>query len=230
MGTRGLTGFVIETNVKASYQQYDSDPSGVGLEVLAFARTITDLIELRKAVAKVKLVPEAEEPTADQITILKAAGYTPQGVSTGSDWYAWLREDQGRADRIAKAPFMMDSASFADSGLFCEYGYLIDLDTARLEAYVGFQKDAHTDGRFAKPEPTDFVPEYPGDKWWAPIRLAASWPLSDLPTDEEFENTIEGVSNYYRSQDTSERDLPAPGNPWDVAEYGPEPIPGPVVK
>lgn len=43
MGTRGIVGLIIDTQIKASYNHFDSYPSGLGLDVVKFVKGIDDL-------------------------------------------------------------------------------------------------------------------------------------------------------------------------------------------
>lgn len=196
MGTRGLTGFVLDKKVRMGYQQYDSYPSGVGAVVLDFAKNLEDSTDERfnaacAAVARLVVVDDQTQPTAEQIGLLADRGILEaENVSSGSDWYAWLRSTQGDPQLILNSGFITDSVSFANDSLFCEYAYLIDLDTRTFEAYIGFQTAYHKLGRFARRKPAKWVPSYLGEKFYYPIALKASYPLNALPTQEQFEEDM----------------------------------------
>ena len=74
MGTRGLTGFVVDGAVKASYQQFDSYPAGVGRDVLAFVDTVNQRIgnwdEVKELARQLTVVDEEGDPTAEQLAEL----------------------------------------------------------------------------------------------------------------------------------------------------------------
>lgn len=40
-------------------------------------------------------------------------------------------------------PVLIDSTGFLQNSLFCEWAYLLNLDTGRLEIYKGFQREPH---------------------------------------------------------------------------------------
>ena len=44
----------------------------------------------------------------------------------------------------------LDESRFLTDSLFCEYAYLINLDSNKLEVYVGFNLDPNAPGRYAK--------------------------------------------------------------------------------
>lgn len=184
MGTRGLTGFVLDNQIKASYQQYDSYPDGVGVDVLAFARGIDDLVQLRRQVSKLKVVPEQGKPTkAQRDALANRAGITAE---EGSDWYWALRDTQGQPGRILESGYILDSADFGKDSLFCEWAYLINTDDSTLEVYKGFQEEPHSEGRWALPEGVTPEPSYEGGPIYYPVKLVATFRLASLPTREEF--------------------------------------------
>lgn len=196
MGTRGLTGFVLDKQVRMGYQQYDSYPSGVGAVVLDFARTLEDSTDERfnatcAAVARLVVVDDQTQPTAEQIGLLADRGILEaESVSSGADWYAWLRSTQGDPQLILNSGFITDSVSFANDSLFCEYAYLIDLDTRTFEGYIGFQNEYHNLGRFARRKPANWTATYLGQEFYYPIALKVSYPLNALPTQEQFEEDM----------------------------------------
>lgn len=183
MGTRGLSGFVIDGEVKVQYQQFDSYPSGVGADVVAAIQSgkITP-----DAVRSIELVEGDSKPTPAQVERLK--GYANTGVSTGSleEWYVLLRETQGDLLAMIEAGHMIDSSEFAADSLFCEWAYLVNLDTNALEVYRGFQKDRDAvKGRFADLDSRE-VPTGPNGQPvhepYAPISVVAEFKFEDLNT------------------------------------------------
>lgn len=176
MGTRGLTGFIIDGVEKLSYQQFDSYPSGVGISVLSWARTVMDWDEVKNKARSLVLVDESETPTAEQRALLDPS-LTDSGVSNGVDWYSVLREAQGDPAKLLDAKFILDSKRFVSDGLFNEWTYVIDLDEMKLEVYTGFKGRGESVGRFADRQ------ERGSD--YDPVSLVATFDLLALPTDEE---------------------------------------------
>lgn len=138
MGTRGYTGFVIDEKELVAYQQYDSYASGVGVQVLQFARDITDIEEVRRQARALVAVDEGAEPNEEQLAQL--AGRFHQNVSTKRDWYAHLRETQGNPALILASGFIasVDSASLREAdGVWIEYSWILDLDKREFVGYEG---------------------------------------------------------------------------------------------
>jgi hypothetical protein len=199
MGTRGLWGYVIDGEEKLTYNHFDSYPSELGTTVLDHLRHYIPqgrssgavnrgIDELRDSARVLILVREDDKPTPEQIEQL-GRFHDPQ-VSSGSpqEWYSLLRLTQGYPDIQLDAGVMIDSAGFAGDSLFCEWAYVIDLDNEMLEVYRGFVKSPHTDGRFSD-RPHD-GPSTSGETYY-PIKQVASWSLRELPSNEEFQRTLE---------------------------------------
>ncbi len=180
MGTRGLTGFVVDGKVKASYQQHDSYPTGVGFRVVEFLEnTKMSLDEMRDAVRALKVVSEADQPTADEAKYL--GSFHDGSVSTGADWYSNLRNCQGYPGLILESGFILDSVFFAQNSLFCEWAYLINLDECVIEVYKGFNEyDAV--GRFG--------PGEADESGYYPVTL-----LTQIPFAEPEGRTIHNFSS-----------------------------------
>lgn len=183
MGTRHLVGFTHNGVTKANYGQYDGYPSGVGSDVLTFAQSLPKrygedkvaiINGLGADVDALIVVPESGTPSDAERA--KLAEFTDARVSNGDDWYAVLRNCQGDLDAILRAGYILDSFKFGFDSLFCEWAYIIDLDTFRLDVYKGFQKYHNgTDGLWNGLEDGDYIG----------VQKIASYPLNELPTHEE---------------------------------------------
>lgn len=204
MGTRGFTGLVIDGVEKIGYQQYDSYPSGVGVQVLKELHELVKDMDLFKEKAReLQVVSNVAPPTADQIEQL--AEFTDLGVSNQStdDWYCVLRSTQGSIREIVRAGFVEDSHTFPLDSLFCEYGYLVDLDRGTFEVYEGFQQDIPKAGRWAgRPTAEEDAENYKAhvawcaengrDPWqkevseYKAVKLLHVWELDNLPDEATF--------------------------------------------
>lgn len=204
MGTRGFTGLVIDGVEKIGYQQYDSYPSGVGVQVLKELHELVKDMDLFKEKAReLQVVSNVAPPTADQIERL--AEFTDLGVSNQStdDWYCVLRSTQGSIREIVRAGFVEDHSNFPLDSLFCEYGYLVDLDRGTFEVYEGFQQDIPKAGRWAgRPTAEEDAENYKAhvawcaengrDPWqkevseYKAVKLLHVWELDNLPDEATF--------------------------------------------
>lgn len=191
MGTRGAFGVVVGGVEKIGYNQYDSYPSGKGIEVLQWLRGVVERGEIdkvRKLATALRVVSNERKPTRADIKRLQS--YTDLGVSEQStdDWYCLTRAAHGDIGATLKSGYVLDSSTFPLDSLFCEWAYIIDFDAGTLEVHEGFQTSPPTEGRFAGRISGDPVQldrmlanaRSGGSDYWE-VAQVASWPLSDLP-------------------------------------------------
>lgn len=183
MGTRGFVGFVIDGTEKIAYNHWDSYPSGLGTDVLDWLRK-AHLGGARRLAGELRVVDPTSTPSAEDIEKLRPYANTNVGSREITDWYVLLRGTQGNPAAMLDAGFIEDASDFPGDSLFAEWGYLVDFDAMTFEVYRGFQGAPHEAGRFAA--------RPPGENGYYPVRLAHSWPLTDLPSDEEFVSILEG--------------------------------------
>lgn len=168
MGTRHLIAIISDKKTRmAQYGQWDGYPSGQGQAIVDFLAA-SNLDTFRRHVQASRMLTEEE--------------LVERGES--ADWkqkWPWLSRDSGadtleyimRADR----PELQRSEwDFAADSLMCEFVYVIDLDAMLLEVHEGFQKEPHSSGRFC-----DLAP--PRNNGYHPVRLVASFPITDIPKD-----------------------------------------------
>lgn len=171
MGTRGAIAFVCDGVEKVTYNHFDSYPSGLGMVMLGWLRH-ADLDATREAVRNLRMVDDTTEPGDQEWEAAwLSARYGNPGVSTGSDWYSLLRETQGNPDAILDAGVAGDASGFPQDSLFCEWAYVVDLDSETFEVYEGFQRSGPVTGRWSHCGPED--------GYW-PVSLLRSWPLSEV--------------------------------------------------
>lgn len=184
MGTRGFVGFVAGGTEKVAYNHWDSYPSGLGLDVLGWLRD-ADPERTRLEAHALRVVAADSVPTAEDVAALRPWTDLGVGGQSADDWYCLLRGTQGDPGATLQAGVLVDAGQFPRDSLFCEWGYVVDLDRDVFEAYRGFQTEPHDRGRFADRPPWRDEPSFTGDVYY-PVALAASWPLGALPTEEEF--------------------------------------------
>jgi hypothetical protein len=95
-----------------------------------------------------------------------------------------LRETQGSFKLTLESGVILDGNSFASDSLFCEWGYVVDLDNNVFEVYQGFNHVPAV-GRFASREEQE-----DGGSEYYPITLVASFPLDDLPSSSDFTKVV----------------------------------------
>lgn len=185
MGTRGVFGIRVDNVDKLGYNHSDSYPSGLGLTMLEAARSLMENEQsFRESAKNLLLVCEDVEPSDKQIE--KYSQYSNVDVSrqTNADWYCLLHQLQGDIEATLEAGVMLDGTAFILDSLFCEWGYVINLDDNIFEVYKGFQREPHLKGRYSKFHPND---EYHpvGNKYY-PCALVVEFDLFNLPSEETF--------------------------------------------
>lgn len=183
MSTRGLYGFRKNGVDKTTYNHSDSYPEGLGAAISKFCCSVTPA-QMSDFFDRIILVEERGKPTKEQQHYCMAKGwYDPYvGNRTPESWYNLLRNLQGNMSELDKAVrsgedfFMTDGGDFIKDSLFCEYAYIINLDSGMLEFFEGFQHEPQEGNRYGE-EPMDNV-NYPSDYY--PCRLALEIPLDDI--------------------------------------------------
>jgi hypothetical protein len=197
MGTRNLICVVKDGKFKvAQYAQFDGYPAGQGVVALEFLRT-ADLDKFAAQVDKCYFGTDAEVEAAyskysnkdgwmtmEQAELMKASEHGHLSRDTGAGILTVIQES--KKDSL----MLKDSSSFAADSLFCEWAYIVDLDSKVLEVYQGFNKTHVPEGqRFA----------YLNEKCekdnaeYYPIKLLAVFPLDALPEHQEFVDVLEAL-------------------------------------
>lgn len=158
MGTRGLYGFRKNGEDKLTYNHFDSYPDWLGRNVVKFCKE-TSIEEMNTIFDKIVLVDTNSRPTATQIA--NCIKYYDKNVSNQSveDWYCLLRDAQGDLDVYKDGlKYMIDDQEFIKDSLFCEFAYIINLDTNCLEFYLGFQREPCPSNRYGEDKHEGYYP------------------------------------------------------------------------
>lgn len=171
MGTRGLYGFRMNGIDKTSYNHFDSYPDGLGVTVANFCEA-TPVEQMKDIYNRIVMVDEQNKPSPELIQ--KYGGSCDVSVSTQSpeDWYCLLRGLQGELDWMRSVEgdiHMIDNHEFIKDSLFCEYAYIINLDTEEMEFWIGFQHKPDPENRYGQEQ----------DDGYYPCRLYATFPLGE---------------------------------------------------
>lgn len=186
MGTRGTYGFRKDGVDKLTYNHFDSYPSYLGEKIVSFCYEHS-IEEFNELFDKIVLVNESEKPTPEQIDICRQNGLINLAVSSKSedDWYCLLRNCQGDLDALFEMnnkAYMIDNGDFIKNSLWCEYGYIINLDEEVLEYYEGFQKQPQSDNRYG------CIPDEHG---YYPCKLILEIPLNELDDVDKIVHMME---------------------------------------
>ena len=206
MGTRNLTMVVKDGKYKvAQYGQWDGYPRGQGVTVLNFLKN-ADLNKFRQQVDKVvifdgkskgsKQMQDRVDKLFDRLNegLRNSKTYDSQEVAKkifNADekllYDCFTRDTCAKILNViyearAEAIPHFSELSFAADSLFCEWAYLVNLDTDELEVYVGFNKEPLKKGDRFKGlrRPSHCNKEY------YPIRLLKTYKFSELPSEKKF--------------------------------------------
>lgn len=185
MGTRSSTGVRIDGVDKLSYNQFDGYFGGVGQDVLDelkayfaahpdYDDAIGELKQKARSLEAVSL--EGPAPTDQQQARFVREGAFNKDVDDGSpaNWYCLLRNHQGSILKRLDAGVALVENEFIRDGLFCEYAYILNLDTEELEVYKSVGKGVKGRGRYATPKAGA------GSEGWGGCSLRRCIPLRDI--------------------------------------------------
>lgn len=148
MSTRGIFGFRKNNVDKTTYNHVDSYPSGLGAEVVEFFAD-ADLVKLGEVFDSIQLVKHDDIVTEDIAKTIPAelADFKVDGGQ--KTFYCYLRNAQGDLSVYPEGlKYMIDNHDFITDSLFCEWGYIVNLDTGKLEVWQGFQKSPTEGNRY----------------------------------------------------------------------------------
>lgn len=174
MGTRGCYGFRKNGMDKLTYNHFDSYPDYLGRTMVKFCKA-TSIPELNEIFDKLILVNESAKPTVEQIKECKQYYDGRVSRQTVNDWYCLLRNAQGDLDAYKNGlKYMIDGCDFIKDSLWCEYAYIINLDTEALEFWIGFQDKPHIYNRYGVERDGNYYP----------CKMVASYPLATISLNE----------------------------------------------
>lgn len=203
MSTNGALGFRINKKDKIMYNHMDSYPHGLGNDVLEFIRSYS-LENIKQKALEIVMVNSDTSPNEKQIKLCQPWTVGGIGSVDNLDWYSLLRGVQGNLSAYMNGlPYMKDSQGFLCNSLYCEYAYIINLDTNELEFYSGFNKKCRkTKGRYANKQ----VYGANSDDYWGVV-LLMKIKLGDIlaASDEEISNMLQKMNkkaeNFYARQE-----------------------------
>jgi hypothetical protein len=179
MGTRGTYGFYKNGVSKLTYNHFDSYPENLGADIVKFVRSCT-IEELNQIFDSIVMIDERSMPTLMQIKECEQWYDASVSNQTRTDWYCLLRNAQGDIFALKQGlKYMLNHKDFIKESLFCEWGYIINLDTNELEIYKGYQR---------RPNNNRYACKADEDGYYN-CALIRSYPL-----DEISENWIKEVS------------------------------------
>lgn len=162
MSTRGAFGFRCDGKDYVSYCHFDAYPDGLGVKVFADVATLlaelayrfrTDPKEprmnlIKERVRSIRLVESEKAPTPEDekaFSHLRSFGVGGDSLT----YYQLLHQLQGSLVRCFDSGIMVEYSAFLKESLWCEYAYIMNLDSESLELYKGFNSKPGGRGRYA---------------------------------------------------------------------------------
>lgn len=139
MSTRGYMGIKKKGQLKGQYNHFDSYISGLGKDIIETLNNIPKserINKLNEVYDNITLVNESDTPTQELIDYAIENRLYDGSVSNRStkDMYCLFRNCQGRLDMYLNGlKYMLNGNDFLNNELFCEYAYIINLDTNTLD-------------------------------------------------------------------------------------------------
>ena len=187
MSTRGCYGFRKNGIDKLTYNHFDSYPDCLGKIMVEFCKE-TSLDEMNEIYDRLILVNENDKPTQEQIEECKRYYNGDVSNKTPEDWYCLLREAQGEPNEYKNGlRYMIDNHDFIKDSLFCEFAYIINLDTKKLEFWKGFQRKSDPNNRYGTEKSYDYYP----------CKMVAEYSLLPRYLEKrDVDKTVENMNKY----------------------------------
>jgi len=196
MGTRNLTVVIYNDKIKvAQYGQWDGYPEGQGRTILKFLHAMMqeEFVEVLKHVRFMQ--DDDREVLQAYLTSIgaKDGWCTLEQAKLLDEKYPLLNRDVGGfilaliCQQTAQEIILENAYTFAADSLFCEWAYVIDLDTNVFEVYKGFnKKKLSKKDRFYSLQKDKDV-----NNGYYPVKMVKSYPLKNLPRVKFFLNDLE---------------------------------------
>lgn len=159
MGTRNLTFVILDKKIRvAQYCQWDGYPCGQGKDIANFLTKAMNKKLFREKIRALKSVSAKKVESYWKKLGADGSGSVSFKVSDKlKDKYPQFHRDTGakilQLIQDGKTKEVYLNTEFMKDSLFCEYAYVIDLDSGVLEVYEGFnQKPMRKDERFYSSE------------------------------------------------------------------------------
>ncbi|MGL4209971.1 MAG: hypothetical protein ACRCRT_00350 [Cetobacterium somerae] len=141
MGTRGTYGFRKNNKDLLAYRHHDSDIDGAGRDMIEFIKGAGSIEKIHSIHDRLIAYDETLELREIPEGLLKQNKDVVNGFALKEELYAVFRwnQDLNIYLKYPEVTLFPLHNSFIKNSLYCEYGYVINLDTNELELYEGFQ-------------------------------------------------------------------------------------------
>jgi len=164
MSVDAVYGYRINRKDKLGYSRPSGYPTRLGIKIIKFIKDTPDG-KLKELAKNLRVIDRAEPITTKDVR--EYSKYCQVLVSGYMSWYSLLLD----AREDLSAPAVENSGDFLIDSLYCEWAYIVNIDTGKLEVYRGSNQEPSTKhGRYANIK---------GDSGYYGVRL-----IKEIPFDE----------------------------------------------
>lgn len=147
MTDRGAIGFRLQGLDRITFNKYNSFPRGLGTAAFDAVTEFTDK-QIADTAARLHMVSALDSADERTAALYQKTFSLPRHIT---DWYQLLEKAQGTLTPYldGSVAHMIDSADFLRDSLFCEWAYILNADTLKLEIHTGFNRHYDSPGRYA---------------------------------------------------------------------------------
>jgi len=180
MSTRGACGFRYNGKLFVTYKHSDSYPVYLGKKVVDFCKTTKEWEAVKQKVSNLIKVGQCDLADDNVVDEYVNKGYCNTNYSDGDkkEFYCLFHNIQGvrYLEEIVNGNIkhLIDSEKFLKDSLFCEFAYIINLDTMELDFYEGFNKSVDKNSNL----PFEQVANEDG---YFPVKYVGSYKLDNIP-------------------------------------------------
>lgn len=184
MTTQGLIGFHHNGTDKLAYNQADSHPDRLGLKILSELRNVYNWDKIRDRIDHLTPIPESRKcGDLDGIVTSEIRRHFPdlKHRFKPQDYYQLMQPLQGSLAPYldGKLSFMPDAREFIRDSLHCDWAYIVNLDSNRMEVWKGNQIEPGASDRNRYGNTVDHMGYYP-------CAQVKDYDLEDLPNAGRF--------------------------------------------
>lgn len=218
MGTRHLIIVIDKNNALkvAQYGQWDGYPSGQGVDVLAFAKDKEKMARLEAELKNAKFYQD------DKGLLMWVGGYnercphydeeynrkTEDRRNTRDNYWFNVLQTRDLGARILDNIIIVNKEAlpkehenfivldndinFLKNSLFCEWAYIINFNTNKLQVLCGFNNDKCKEHELCITDQEQIDKKYENREKYYGCSLVKEYDLDNLPSEDEFLEDLEG--------------------------------------
>jgi hypothetical protein len=188
--SQGLIGFHIRDVDKLAHNAYNSTPDKLGLSIYNEVLAVTDWDEVYDRVKGLNAVPETSQiDLNDGLLFSELRRHFPekQFNSHPRDYHELFSPLQGSLAPYldGRLSYIPDASDFIHDSRFCDWAYIVNLDTQEFEVWMGRQIEPEHEGIRLTEEENRYGTK--ADRMgYYPCMMYQAYNLNDLPGPQIF--------------------------------------------